>query len=116
MRSRSTEVEGNVGRRMSGGENPDRRKATGALILLFVVSLCACLLFLSAYPLPLPHDDAVGYLSIARHVAAGDGFTQDGVTPMVYRPPLFSALLGGWFFLTGTSSVLSAAAFQSVEH
>ena len=87
-----------------------------AAALLFAVSLSACLLFVSAYPFPPVHDDAVGYLSIARNVAAGKGFTQDGVNPMVYRPPLFSALLGGWFFLTGTSSPLSAAVFQSLEH
>jgi hypothetical protein len=96
--------------------NLDRRKVTGAAILLFVVSLSACLLFVSAYSLPPVHDDAVGYLSIARHVAEGHGFTQDGMMPAVYRPPLFSALLGSWFFLTGTSSVLSAAIFQSLLH
>jgi 4-amino-4-deoxy-L-arabinose transferase-like glycosyltransferase len=84
--------------------------------LLFLVSLGACLLFLSAYPLPEVRNDAVGYLELARNVAAGKGFTQDGVTPMIYRPPLFSCLLGGWFFLTGTSSPLSAAVFQSLEH
>ena len=84
--------------------------------LLFVVSLGACLLFVSAYPLPEVRNDAAGYLELARNVAAGKGFTQDGTTPMVYRPPLFSALLGGWFFLTGTTSPLSAAVFQSLEH
>jgi 4-amino-4-deoxy-L-arabinose transferase-like glycosyltransferase len=96
--------------------NPDRRRATVTAILLFVLSLGACLLFVSAYPLPEVRSDAAGYLELARNVAAGKGFTQDGTTPMVYRPPLFSALLGGWFFLTGTSSALSAAVFQSLEH
>ena len=94
----------------------DRRKVTGAAILLFIASFGACLLFVSAYPLPPVHSDAAGYLELARNVAAGKGFTQDGLVPMVYRPPLFSALLGGWFFLTGTSSTLSAAVFQSLEH
>jgi 4-amino-4-deoxy-L-arabinose transferase-like glycosyltransferase len=84
--------------------------------LLFLVSVLAGLLFAQSCPLPPVHDDAVGYLSIACNVAAGHGFTQDGVTPSVYRPPLFSLLLGGWFFLTGTSSVLSAAIFQSLVH
>jgi hypothetical protein len=84
--------------------------------VLFGLSLAACLVFVSAYPLPEVRNDAVGYLEIARNVAAGKGFTQDGVTPMVYRPPLFSVLLGGWFFLTGTSSVFSAAIFQSLLH
>jgi 4-amino-4-deoxy-L-arabinose transferase-like glycosyltransferase len=80
------------------------------------LALAAALLFVSAYPLPEVQSDAAGYLELARNVAAGKGFTQDGVTPMVYRPPLFSVLLGGWFLLTGTSSVLSAAVFQSLEH
>ncbi|MFA6149532.1 MAG: glycosyltransferase family 39 protein, partial [bacterium] len=84
--------------------------------LLFVVSLVAALLFVRAYPLPAVQNDAVEYLSLARNLAAGNGFTQDGTTPAAYRPPLFSGLLGGWFFLTGTSSVPSAAVFQSLLH
>lgn len=91
---------------------PVRGKRFCRGIVLAVVSalaFAAALLFVFAYPLPSVHDDAVGYLSSARHVAAGHGFTQDGVTPAVYRPPLFPVLLGGWFFLTGTSSPLSAA-------
>lgn len=92
-----------------GGRRP-------AAALLCAVSLASCFLFLFAYPLPEVRNDAVGYLELARNVAAGNGFTQDGMSPMVYRPPLFSALLGGWFFLTGTSSPLSAAIFQSLAH
>ncbi len=95
---------------------PDRLTTAGTAVLLCAVSLGACLLFVSAYSLPSVHDDAVGYLSIARHVAEGRGFTEDGVTPAVYRPPLFSGILGGWFFLTGTSSPLSAAVLQSLVH
>ncbi len=83
---------------------------------LFALSLSVCLLFFSSYPIPEVRYDAAEYLSLARNVAAGRGFTQDGVTPAVYRPPLFSLLLGGWFRLTGTSSVSSAAVFQSVLH
>jgi len=60
-------------------------------------------------------SDASEYLSLAQNVAAGEGFIQDG-EPSSYRPPLFSVLLGGWFRLTGTSSVYSAAVFQSLEH
>lgn len=96
------------------GQPVKRRRI--AAVLLFLLSVVVCLLFVSAYPLPEVQNDASGYLELARNVAAGKGFTQDGVTPMVYRPPLFSALLGGWFFLTGTSSPLSAAVFQSLEH
>jgi hypothetical protein len=92
------------------------RSRTTAAAVLVLLSLIASLVFVSAYPLPEVKNDAVGYLALARSVAAGTGFSQDGLTPMVYRPPLFSFLLGGWFFLTGTSSVLSAAVFQSLLH
>lgn len=84
--------------------------------LVFIVALLAVLLFVLAYPLPAVHDDAVEYLAMARNLASGNGYTVDGSTPAVYRPPLFSASLGGWFFLTGTSSVASAAIFQSLVH
>lgn len=89
-------------------------RAAGAFVLL--VSLLAALLFVSAYPPPEVKDDAVEYLALARNLASGNGFTVDGATPSVYRPPLFSALLGGWFFITGTSSPLSAGVFQSLLH
>ena len=95
---------------------PGRNRIAATACGFLVLSFCACLLFVYAYPLPAVKNDAVGYLAAARSVAAGTGFTQDGVTPMVYRPPLFSGILGGWFRLTGTSSVLSAAVFQSILH
>lgn len=88
----------------------------GAAALLFAIALLAGLLFTAAFPIPPVQSDAEGYLALARNVAAGHGFSQDGVTPAIYRPPLFSALLGGWFFLTGTVSVESAACFQSLLH
>ena len=87
-----------------------------AAVLLFGVALATALLFILAYPLPVVQSDAAGYLDLARNVAAGKGFSEDGVVPAVYRPPLFSGLLGGWFLLTGTSSPLSAAVFQSLMH
>ena len=87
-----------------------------AALALFSIAAAAALLFAAAFPLPEARNDAAGYLAIARNVAAGNGFTQDGVAPMLYRPPLFPSLLGGWFLLTGTSSSFSAAVFQSLEH
>lgn len=90
--------------------------APALAMFLFALALSACILFVFSYPLPEVKNDAVEYLALARNVAAGAGFTYDGATPAVYRPPLFSLLLGGWFAATGTSSVLSAAVFQSVVH
>ncbi len=88
-----------------------------AAVLLFALALGAALLFADSYPLPDVKNDAVGYLALARSVASGTGFSEDGgATPAIYRPPLFAALLGGWFRVTGTSSVLSAAVFQSLVH
>ena len=91
-------------------------RVSAAAGLLMAVSLAASLIFVYSYPLPEVENDAAEYLALARNVAAGAGFTQDGATPMAYRPPLFSVLLGGWFFLTGTSSVFSTAVFQSILH
>ena len=93
-------------------------KRTGAAVpvVLFMVALTASLLFVWAFPLPTVEFDASGYLSLARNIAGGTGFTEDGIVPAIYRPPLFSGLLGGWFFLTGTSSPLAAAVFQSLVH
>ena len=90
------------------------RRAAGAAI--FIAALLAALLFALSYPLPPVENDAADYLSIARNVAAGRGFTKDGLAPEAYRPPLFSSLLGVWFLVTGTSSPLSSAVFQSLEH
>lgn len=99
-----------------GNRRPAARIAAAAAILFFL-SLSACLSFLRAYPLPEPRNDDVEYLSLARSVAQGTGFSTDGgITPAGYRPPLFSSMLGGWFRATGTSSVLSAALFQSLLH
>ncbi|MBP2675212.1 MAG: hypothetical protein H6Q84_2052, partial [Deltaproteobacteria bacterium] len=94
----------------------ERSRRGVAVAAVFILALATALLFALAYPLPEVRYDSVEYLSLARNLAAGKGFTQDGVAPSVYRPPLFSALLGGWFFLTGSSSPLSAAVFQSLEH
>src|SRR5438105_607184 len=86
-----------------------------AAVSLFLISVAVCISFTAAFPLPQVESDALEYLTLAQNVATGQGFTQDG-EPGSYRPPLFSVLLGGWFRLTGTSSVYSAAVFQSLEH
>src|SRR5436305_12446802 len=83
-----------------------------AAILLFLISVAVCIAFTAAFPLPPVECYASEYLSLAQNVPAGEGFIRDG-EPSSYRPPLFSGLLAGWFRLTGTSSVYSAAVFQS---
>ncbi len=82
----------------------------------FATALVAALVFISAYPLPAPANDAAGYFQIARNIAEGRGFSLDGVHPYFYRPPLFSTLLGMWFRLTGEISLPMAATFQAVLH
>lgn len=81
----------------------------------FAVALAASLAFLHAYPLPVPTYDADIYYHIARNVAAGKGFTNDGVHPFAGVPPLFASMLGMWFRLVG-SSVYGAAVFQALVH
>lgn len=82
---------------------------------VFAVGLSASLVFISVYPLISPENDAIEYYRIAQNLAAGKGFSFDGVHPYTYRPPLFSFLLGIWFRLAGPS-VLSAAVYQCLMH
>ena len=89
-------------------------RVIGVAVLLFVLSLSVCLEFVAVYPLPEVMNDAAEYLTLARNVAAGRGFTMDGATPAAYRPPLFPTLLGGWYRITGTTSPNSAAVFQAI--
>ena len=94
---------------------PGHRAAVA--LCLFGAGLLSCLWFLWRFPLAVVADDSVEYLQLARSIAGGGGFSSDGgITPAVYRPPLFSALLGGWFWLTASSSPLSAGVFQSIAH
>jgi hypothetical protein len=84
--------------------------------VLFLVALLAALVFVHSYPLPAVENDANNYRVLARNVSEGNGFSEDGVSPAVYRAPLFAGLLGGWYRATGTSSSLSSSVFQSVVH
>lgn len=73
------------------------RTANVLAVLVFVGTLA----FLIAYMRvkggldapPALGGDAVDYVQIATHLAAGDGFTRDGLTPAVDRPPLYPWLL-----------------------
>lgn len=94
-----------------------KRTRTAALCLaVTAVTFGACVLFLRASPTLAPSSDDIGCYTLASNVAAGNGFSLDGVTPSIYRPPLFSALLGSWFHLTGNSSLYSAGLFQALMH
>jgi len=92
-----------------------RRIDAGFFAAAFAVALAASLVFLYWYPLPAPKNDAALYYRIAQNVAAGKGFTLDGVHPYAGVPPLFASLLGMWFRLVG-DSVPIAAVFQSLMH
>lgn len=94
---------------------PGRRIDAGFITAAFAVALAASLAFLSWYPLPEPKNDATLYYRIAQNVAAGKGFSLDGIHPYAGVPPLFASLLGMWFRFVG-DSVLGAAAFQSLIH
>jgi 4-amino-4-deoxy-L-arabinose transferase-like glycosyltransferase len=88
-----------------------------AALALSASAFLVCQVFIFSYPPPGLISDDIGYMALARSVAQGTGFSADGgATVSVYRPPLFPALLGAWFRATGTSSILSAALFQSVLH
>lgn len=92
-----------------------KRIDVGLTAAVFAVALTACLAFLHSFPVPTPKNDAVLYSRIARNVAAGKGFSIDGVHPSALVPPLFSTLLGMWFRLAG-DSISVATVFQSLVH
>jgi hypothetical protein len=81
------------------------------LLGLYVLAAAARFIWLYVSGLPEPTQDAQEYLSLARTIASGGGFSLDGLTPHFYRPPLFSGMLAVWFLATNTSSQISAAMF-----
>lgn len=88
------------------------RRVLPPLLGLYVLAALARFSWIWFSGLPEPANDALEYLQLARNIASGRGFSLDGVTPYLYRPPLFAGSLGLWFLITGTSSQASAAAFQ----
>lgn len=61
---------------------PASRAASAALLL--AVSLATCLAFIHSYPPPGLIRDDIGYMALARGMAQGSGFSQDGgITPAV---------------------------------
>lgn len=96
--------------------SPSRSGHTVGALAVVSLGLAAGIVFARAWPLPPLRNDAVEYFGLAGNIARGNGFTADGVSPAVYRPPLFASLLGGWFALTRRFSVASAADYQSLVH
>ena len=81
--------------------------------LFFLAFLLAASFSFAADPLPVT-DEFLTYFRLASNISTGKGFTDDGTTPQVYLPPLFSTLLGGWFFLTGARTLAAAQIYQSL--
>ncbi|MCB4757449.1 MAG: glycosyltransferase family 39 protein [Elusimicrobia bacterium] len=90
-------------------------KRTNCFILFFT-SLLLTLAFVYFTPTVQPYGDSPGYLELSRNVSLGHGFTEDGVNPAVYRPPLFSFLLGLWFLIIGSQSLLVSSLFQCLVY
>ncbi|MBI4801364.1 MAG: glycosyltransferase family 39 protein [Elusimicrobia bacterium] len=61
------------------------------------------------------NPDSDDYYTLAANVAAGNGFSADGKTPAVLRPPMFPLMLGAWFKLSETSYD-SAYYYQAFVH
>ena len=81
---------------------------------IFALSLVLCVSFARfAKPLPVT-DEFLTYYRIATNVSDGKGFTEDGLRPYVYLPPLFSYALGGWFSLVGSRSIFAVQVYQSL--
>jgi 4-amino-4-deoxy-L-arabinose transferase-like glycosyltransferase len=81
----------------------DRRLIAGALLLALAVRVVIVLATRHTYA---PVDDAVDYSRIASSIAKGHGFGGSFIAthgPSAYRTPLWPALLGGVYAVTGTS-------------
>jgi len=83
-------------------------------VFLFLFSLSVCVVFTMLTDAIPPQNDAAEYFRLAENVAVGKGISLDGSRPYSYRPPLFPALLGGWFFVSGHPTVISARIYQCV--
>jgi hypothetical protein len=82
-------------------------------VALSALALILCVSFaLLTEPIPLAND-SLTYFKLAENVSHGKGYTDDGIRPHFYRPPLFSSLLGGWFFVTGSRTLFAVQLYQS---
>jgi 4-amino-4-deoxy-L-arabinose transferase-like glycosyltransferase len=81
----------------------DRQYIAGALGLAFVVRVILVVLTRHTY---VPVSDAADFSRIATSIAHGHGFGSDTIAthgPSAFRTPLWPALLGGVYAVTGTS-------------
>lgn len=101
---------------MQGAAGPPPRSARSLVVPLSLSALalviCLSFTFLSQ-PLPLAND-SLEYFNLAENISRGRGFTEDGIRPYFYRPPLFPTLLGGWFFVTGSRTLTAVRLYQSL--
>jgi hypothetical protein len=93
-----------------------KRSNAAYFLLVTALTFIAGLGFLNISPQITPLSDDFEYYTLAGNIADGNGFSIDGQTPASYRPPLFSSLLGGWFYLTGSKTLLSGSIFQALIH
>jgi hypothetical protein len=89
---------------------------TSHLIGLFALAMLARAGWLGLTGLPDVSGDALDYRALTRNLAEGRGFTADGMTPALYRPPLFSVVLAAWIAVLGDASLHSIALFQILVH
>ncbi|MBI4801983.1 MAG: glycosyltransferase family 39 protein [Elusimicrobia bacterium] len=91
------------------------RKLTKYFTAIAVYTFAVCILYQRFLPHTLSvngkaeysdsanNPDSDDYYTLAANVAAGNGFSADGKTPSVLRPPMFPLMLGVWFKLSETS-------------
>ena len=97
------------------GPDGRRRQAVAWCLLLLLLAVVSRLVYLHHFGVESQEGGDMGeYIALARHLASGDGFTFDGLSPATYRPPLFSCLLAGWCWLLGDTRLGAMVAFQVV--
>jgi len=99
-------------------DNLKFKKLSSAAYFFIVAGLtfAAGIGLLKISPQISPVSDDIEYYALASNIAQGNGFSIDGQNPSIYRPPLFSTLLGGWFYLTQNNSLFSGSMFQAIIH
>ena len=96
-------------------DRTDSRRPWAAYLVIFLVAVAVRVLFLRWFGVPDQTDgDMDGYIMTARNIVEGRGFSGDGVTPLLYRPPLFAGLLAAWCAAWGSTALSTMLAYQVV--